>query len=74
MKRLEQNFVEGINERLPKERDTGKRLLKLQNARLMDYGNTLFITRMPGFIRYWNDDRQRYIKPLDVVVVGEKLR
>lgn len=69
MKRVEQSFTEGINERLPKERDTGKRLLRLQNARLLGRGNTAFVTRMEGFIRLWNDQWKLYQKPLAVQVV-----
>jgi hypothetical protein len=69
MKRIEQSFVEGINERLPKDRDTGKRLLKLQNARLFGRGDTAFITRMKGFIRLWNDQWSLYEKPLGNIVV-----
>lgn len=72
MKRVEQSFTEGINERLPKDRDTGKRLLKLQNARLLGRGNTAFIERMQGFIRLWNDDWQLYTDPLgNIVIAGE---
>jgi hypothetical protein len=69
MKRIDQSFVEGINERLPKDRDTGKRLLKLQNARLFGRGDTAFITRMKGFIRLWNDQWSLYEKPLGNIVV-----
>ena len=73
MKRIEQSFVEGINERLPKDRDIGKRLLKLQNARLFSRGDTAFIKRMEGFIRLWNDQWKLYTNALGNIVVEGKV-
>ena len=69
MKRVEQQFLQGLNERVPEDRDTGTRFLKLKNARLFVDGETGYVGRMKGFVRLWGDKWKEYQSPIGHIVV-----
>jgi hypothetical protein len=69
MKRIDQQFLTGLNERIPADRDTGNRFQKLKNAKLFIDGETGYVSRMSGFARLWNDKWQEYTNPITHLVV-----
>jgi hypothetical protein len=48
MKKVQQVFTKGINRRIPKEQSAPDRLHTLQNARIYQKGQTLYVTRIQG--------------------------
>lgn len=73
MRETRQIFDKGLNERLPRDRQTPDRLGKLQNARLTKRGQTLFVTRMEGAIGLLNYQDQPYVVVKDNLSVEGEL-
>lgn len=65
MRQTTQLFVKGLNERIPKDRQTPDRLNKLQNARLDKRGDTLFAVRIEGADEWLGVEDGEYILALD---------
>lgn len=65
MRQTNQLFVKGLNERIPKDRQTPDRLNKLQNARLDKRGETLFAVRIEGAEEWHGIEDGEYALALD---------
>ena len=65
MRQTTQLFVKGLNERIPKDRQTPDRLNKLQNARLDKRGETLFAVRIEGAEEWLGVEDGEYALTLD---------
>lgn len=70
MRKTDQFFVKGINQRFTKERSVPERLAEMQNARLFVRNESGFVSRIEGFENLLNDDDYSDIKAM--VVVGGK--
>lgn len=73
MRETRQIFDKGLNERLPRDRQTPDRLGKLQNARLTKRGQTLFVSRMEGAVGLLNYQDQPYVVVKDNLSVEGEL-
>lgn len=60
MRETRQIFDKGLNERLPRDRQTPDRLGKLQNARLTKRGQTFFVSRTEGALKLHNYPDESY--------------
>ncbi len=65
-----QQFLKGIDSRIPPERVGPDRPIKLQNARLFKRGETGFITRIKGFVRLLRPFVADYEKSHDMTPVA----
>lgn len=65
MRQTDQQFTKGINERFPEERQTPERLSKLQNARLFQRGDGVFVSRIDGFEEWLSYEGSDYTVVLD---------
>jgi len=69
LRETKQVFDKGLNERLPRDRQTPDRLGKLQNARLTERGATFFASRLKGALEFFNYPEASYNKVKDSVSV-----
>ena len=67
-----QQFLKGIDSRIPSERVGPDRPIKLQNARLFKRGETGFITRIKGFVRMLRPFASDYQQSQDMMPVTGK--